>query len=330
MSRRRGLALSAAVSALALAASGCVTVHGEREVVPATTKSEAARVLAEFTDAYNAADKAYDPELSADHVTGALGEINQASLRAKGKTTPGGNPRHNPLELDDARFLIPAKAGWPRWFVADTDSNRDVDDDPEQNTRWFVAFVKSGPDARWEAAYLSILTPDEIPEFAEDAEGHAKPVEADADDLAVAPARLSEEYADFLGRGGESFADGQHTSDWRAQRETNADRPGRTTQWVDQPLDKGDFAPLALRTEDGGAMVLFTTRHFEKQTAARGVPLTVRPEVRALLKGEIKRSVTLERVSNQVVTVPARDQRDSERRVAFLNRIEGLTGAAGQ
>ncbi len=63
------------------------------------------------------------------------------------------------------------------------------------------------------------------------------------------------------------------------RRAENADRPGRTTQWVDQPLDKGDFAPLALRTEDGGAMVLFATRHFEKQTAARGVPLSVRPEV---------------------------------------------------
>ncbi|MEU6435023.1 hypothetical protein ABZ874_11905 [Streptomyces albidoflavus] len=324
------MALSAAVSALALAASGCVTIHGELEVVPAATKGEAARVLAEFTKAYNAGDKAYDPELSAGRVTGALGQINQASLRAKGKNTPGGNPRHAPLELTDARFLIPAKAGWPRWFLADTDSNRDVDDDPQQDTRWFVAFVKSGPDAQWKAAYLSILTPDEIPEFSEDAQGNAVPVANGAKDLAVAPGRLSEEYAGFLGEGGELFADGQHTSSWRAQREENADRPGRTTQWVDQPLDKGDFAPLALRTEDGGAMVLFATRHFEKQTAARGVPLSVRPEVGALLKGDIKRAVTLERVSNQVVTVPRPEGSGSGGKVVFLNRIEGLTGAVGE
>ncbi|MFI8904650.1 hypothetical protein ACIGV8_03765 [Streptomyces albidoflavus] len=326
------MALSAAVSALALAASGCVTVHGELEVVPAATKGEAARALAEFTEAYNAGDKAYDPKLSAGRVTGALGQINQASLRAKGKNTSGGNPRHTPLELTDARFLIPAKAGWPRWFLADTDSNRDVDTDPRQDTRWFVAFVKSGPDAQWKAAYLSILTPDEIPEFSEDAKGNAVPVAADAGGFAVAPGRLSKEYADFLGKGGELFADGQHTSAWRAQREENADRPGRTTQWVDQPLDKGDFAPLALRTEDGGAMALFTTRHFEKQTAARGVPLTVRPEVGALLKGEIKQAVTLERVSNQVVTVPGPDGSGSGSggKVVFLNRIEGLTGAVGE
>ncbi|MYR13264.1 hypothetical protein GTY62_22165, partial [Streptomyces sp. SID724] len=44
------------------------------------------------------------------------------------------------------------KAGWPRWFLADTDSNRD-EDGGKLDTRWLVVFVRSGPDALWKASY---------------------------------------------------------------------------------------------------------------------------------------------------------------------------------
>ena len=68
-----------AVTALSvLTASGCVVVHGEREVVPAATRAEAARALKDFTTAYNTADKAYDRSLDADQVTG----------RARAPSTP--------------------------------------------------------------------------------------------------------------------------------------------------------------------------------------------------------------------------------------------------
>lgn len=329
MSRLSRLTVSTvAVSVLSLTASGCVTVHGEREVVPTATKAEAARALKDFTAAYNAADKAYDPALDADQVTGPLSAINQAGLRAKQKNNPDGNAQHVPLELTDATFSIPAKAGWPRWFIADTDSNRDRDDDPSLDTRWFVAFTRGGPDQAWEAAYLSILTPDEIPELAKDKNGRARPVAPDGGGLAVSPGRLSAAYASYLQDGeGELFADGQHTSDWRLARRKNAKGPGRQTQYIDQEMTKGPNAPMALRTKDGGALVLFATRHFEKWTAAPGVPLNPDADVKALMKGEAKESVTLERVSNQAVLVPAKGATDSK--VEFLNRIQGLTGAKG-
>lgn len=67
------------MTALSLTASGCVVVHGEREVLPATTRAEAATALQQFTTAYNAADKAYDSSLDAAHVTGALGDIDATS-----------------------------------------------------------------------------------------------------------------------------------------------------------------------------------------------------------------------------------------------------------
>jgi hypothetical protein len=50
--------------------------------------------------------------------------------------------------------------------------------------------------------------------------------------------------------------------------------------------------------------------------------------VRALTTGEIKQSLTLEFVSNQVVLDPLKGSGASQ--VSVLGRIEGLTGAEGE
>ncbi|MFE5835094.1 hypothetical protein ACFQ67_17115 [Streptomyces sp. NPDC056488] len=322
----RLLAATAAVTALALAASGCVTVHGELALLPPATEAEAAKAVAEFTSAFNRADKTNDPSLNADRVTGPLGEINQAGLRARAITDPGGNGEHRPLALTDARFLLPRKAGWPRWFVADVDSDRDVDQGPKDQ-RWLLVFVRNGPQERWEAAYLSILKATEVPEFAEE-EGYAVPVDADTDALAVAPGKLGAEYVAYLkdGKPG-AFAAGPHTSEWRAQRARTAARPGLATQYADRVADRGDFAPLGLRTRDGGALVFFATRYFERQTAAPGYRPKVPRDVKALMTGEVKNTVTREWVSSQSVLVkPAGTDRGG---VTITGRLQGVVGAVG-
>ena len=326
MRRLRPATAVVATTVLALTASGCVTVHGELELVPAVTKSEAEQALKDFTDAYNKADKAYDPALDAGRVTGPLGEINQAGLRSRAATEPGGNPKHRPLELTDARFVVPRKAGWPRWFVADTDSNRDVDRGASDR-RWILVFVKNGPEQLWEVAHLVVLGAQSVPEFAEE-EGYAVPVAADTDALAVAPEDLGAEYTAYLKDGKPGpYAAGPHTSQWREERQKTAKRPGLATQYIDRVTDQGDFAPLGLRTKDGGAFVFFAIRYFERQTAAKGYRPKVAPDVKALLTGEVKNTVTKEWVSNQVVLVkPAGTARDG---VTVAGRLQGVVGAEG-
>ncbi|SDK03340.1 hypothetical protein [Streptomyces indicus] len=324
----RPAAAGAAVAALALTASGCVTVHGEREIVPAATKSEAARALEEFTAAYNKADKEYDPAVSRNRVTGPLAAINQAGLKAKGKNAPEGNPKHTELKLTDAAFHIPKKAGWPRFFVADTDSNRDVDDDPAKDTHWFLVFVKHGAEDPWKVAYLNILSPGEVPEFQKDKDGYATPAPVGTNALALDPGKLPAGYATYLQNGGEEFADGPHTSGWRADRKRRESSPGWSRQWVDQPEQSGDFAPLGLRTKDGGAFVFFAARHFEKQTASEGLKINVPKDVQALLTGEVKQSITLERVSNLAAQVPPKNA--AKPGVTVASRIMGITSATGE
>lgn len=303
-----------------------MTVHGELEVVPTATRSEAAQALKAFTSAYNAADKAYDPALDADRVTGPLGAINQAGLKARQKNNPDGNANHSPLELTDARYLIPKKAGWPRWFLADTDSNRD-EDSGKLDTRWLVVFVKSGPDAGWKASYLSVVTPSQLPGFTKDNDGLAEPVAADSSELAVAPEDLGTQYTEYLQKGTpDVFAPGTATSGWRDARRTTR-RAGFSYQYIDQPLDSGTFAPLGLKTDDGGALVFFSSKHFEQQTAAKGLRPPLNADVEALLTGEVKSTLTKERVSSQLVFVPKKGAGDGK--VVMLNRLPGLTAAKG-
>ncbi|GAB3179505.1 hypothetical protein [Streptomyces incanus] len=322
---RSVLIVAASVTALSLTASGCVVVHGEREVLPATTRAEAATALQEFTAAYNKADQAYDSSLDAEYTTGALADIDTARLTAGKANSPDGNARHTPLKLTDAKFTIPKKAGWPRWFLADASGNKGGD------SRWLLVFTRNSLDETWEAAYLTLVAPDALPEFAADKDGWAEAVPANAADPAVPPGELSATYATYLkdgrtgGDGATAFAEGPHTSAWRARRTKQSARPGLATQYIDEPMTNGDYAPLALRTEDGGALVFFTTRHFEKQTAAAGASVpTPNKDVLALTTGEIRQTLTMEFVSNQVALDPG----DGE--VEILGRIQGLTSAKGE
>lgn len=318
----------ASVTVLCLTASGCVVVHGEREVVPTATRAEAARALRDFTTAYNKADKAYDRSLDADRVSGALADIDGAKLRAGRLANPQGNPAHVPLELTDATFTIPAKAGWPRWFLADTAANKGSTDN-----RWLLVFTRADASAVWSVSYLTIVAAKDVPEFTKDTDGHARPVKVSDRELAVPPDRLGEEYAKYLaadpeGTAGEGFAPGRHTSQWRENRARKAVRPGLARQYADEPLTGGAYTPLGLRTTDGGALVFFATRHFEKQTAAQGVDIDVEdPNIRALLRGEVKSTLTLEHVSNQAVLDPG--SAGPARQVKFLSRVDGLTSAKG-
>jgi hypothetical protein len=305
--------VAASLTALSLTASGCVVVHGEREVLPAATRAEAATALRQFTTAYNSS-------LDAGRTTGALADIDRARLAAGRAGNPGGNPRHTPLELTDARFTIPKKAGWPRWFLADAAGNKGG------RARWLLVFTRDGLDEAWQVAYLTLVAPGDVPEFKTDKDGWAEAVPANSAGLAVPPGDLSQEYATYLKDGGDAFADGAHTSKWRAERARAAKRPGLVTQYIDEPLTGGAYAPLALRTADGGALVFFATHHYEKRTAHPGASVPAPDdEVLALTKGEIKQSLTMEFVSNEVALAPA----GGGGKVSVLGRIQGLTSAQG-
>lgn len=306
-----------------------MTVHGERALIPSvSSRAEAAKVLDSFTDGYNKAYRKLDPALVDRVEGGALAEIAKADLAAQRAATPGGNPGYPALKLRDARFTIPKAAGWPKFFVADTLSNRD-------RNRWLVVFTRDGAREPWKASYLTLLAAGKVPEFAVDKDGYAEAVPASGDTgTAVAPGALSRAYTEYLRTGNNGpFLPGGQPAQLREERARLARTPTFWTEYIDTPDKAPDFPPLALRTVGGGAMVFFTAHHREKRTMVKGVrPSVTEPRTKALLKGDLKQAVTYTRVSESAVRVPAQEApgADGGVRTVFLNRIESLTAVKGE
>lgn len=303
-----------------------MTVHGEREVIPALSEADAGTALQQFINGYNKANRTLDPKVNATYETGALHAIDEAVIKVQKKNYPQGLPNFRDLELHDARYTIPKQAGWPKFFVADAVSNRK--DRTGNFTHWYLAFTRNGVQEKWKAAYLSVLTDDEAPRFTTDADGHAEAVPLGSDSgLQVDPGKLGQEYADYLKTGkGDTFAPGQQTDHWRQERAAAAKQPGQHIQTVDQP---SRWPAMALRTEDGGALVFFATNYYQHKQVSPGRSVPITPAVEAVMDGPAEKSekMTTTTVSGQAVKVPAEG---AAGQVVFLNRIESMTSAQAE
>lgn len=322
MTAQRPLGRAAALVALAvLPATGCVTVHGEDAAVPGVTRAQAAKVVKQYTARSNRANRKVDLQLTARIETGVLGEIDEANLKVRRVDKPGGDPGYQPLVLSDTRYLIPEVRGWPKWFVADTANNRD-------GNRWLLAFHRNSTAEEWKASYLSVVEPDDMPEVVVGKDGYAEPVPLGERSLAVAPGKLGATYTRYLKDGTPGvFADGPFTSGLRKQRAGQKRTPKYVTQYADQAVPEASYPPFALRTADGGALVLFTTRHSWKVTAATGIPLPPPGKYsKTLMSGTPKRSLTRTGIAEQAAVVAA----DRDGTTTIINRIMGVIAARGE
>ncbi|MFJ1583569.1 hypothetical protein ACIOC1_09645 [Streptomyces sp. NPDC088197] len=321
---RRSLCLAAAATALAVPLAGCVTVHGERADIASVRPAEAAEVLANFAKVNNAATKAYDESLVAEIESGALGAIDEAGVRAKHANHPEGNASFTPLAFSDSRFLVPRQRGWPKFFVADTATNRGGD------SRWLLVFRRFTAGDPWKASFLAVMAPDALPALATDKDGLVEALPAAGTDLLVQPGRLSTAYTSYLQQApaAPAFADGPATSELLAGRDKNRRTANSVTQYADQPADGGDFTPVALRTRSGGALVLFASRHQTRATYREGYQLSIDQDTKALMTGTPRTSVTLSRMSQQAATVPARSA-GPDAKTTVLSRLAGLVSATG-
>ncbi|WP_165985971.1 hypothetical protein [Streptomyces sp. YIM 98790] len=331
---RSGAASIALAVALALPLSaslaGCVTVHGERAEVPALTETEAEAVLEHYAEVSNEANRVYDEELNRTVDTGALGQINRAGHRARHEVHPEGNPDYRPLAFEDTRFHIPRLAGWPKFFVADTLSGRG------DGNRWLLVFTRGSLEEDWKASYLTLMPESSLPEFEEDEDGYAvavrtaggpapDPAAGAAEGLAVDPAGISAAYAGYLRTGEGPFADGAYTSEELARREGESTDPAFFVQYEDLAPEDPALATVGLRTTDGGALLFLTMHHHEQKTWAEGETPVVDEYVEALMEGQARQTVTIERMAILAARVPAEGRGEAE----LLSRISGALTATG-
>ncbi|QIY55223.1 hypothetical protein HEP86_12620 [Streptomyces sp. RPA4-5] len=302
-----------------------MTVHGEREMLPAVSKAEGTKALTRFTDSFNTTYRELDPKRNPSFEAGALLAIDQAGIKASQALRPQGNPDFPALELTEPRFTVPKQAGWPKYFLADALSNRK--DAKGHPTRWFLVFSRDDLNEKWRAVYFAQFPGNKAPEL-KTKDGYAEAVPlGSGSGLTVAPGKLSRSYADFLNTGkGSVFAPGPQTDGWRARRAKDARQVGSRIQWQDSP---SDHPPVALRTTDGGALVFFSTVYHQQQTMFAGATIRVPANLRGLVVGPEKKTnrMAFTTVSSQAVTVPAKG---SGGKVVILNRREGKTSVEPQ
>jgi hypothetical protein len=228
-------------------------------------------------------------------------ELAQARIAAEQKRAVA-----KPASLQGLRLIVPTGLGWPRFFIA-------VGNTAEASTpvlRVLSSATPRAPYGLWaEAAMLPGAT---LPETASESTG-SPTVAADAGGLVATPKEVLSGFAGYLNAGAKTTSSRQYErsiySDQLLQQ-LAADRKGlkAVATVSSRHVVTGD--PLAVRTTDGGALVLGELQQTYVITIKKGqgkVAVTDK-DLAALAGGtkQIKKSLTRTAVEVVVFHVPPR------------------------
>jgi hypothetical protein len=242
----------AAVTAVGLAlVAGCGVVRdnaGEPAIAPAVLSVDAAKtVFAHYETVNNAANTHLDPTLMATIEGGSRLVIDQASYRSARAT----KRKFSAFRYADPVFHVPRQAGYPRWFLVSSRPGKAKD--PE-----LQLFVRARAGDPWLMIASPRLTPKKkLPELVTDADGFVQPAPA-----AAAKAGATA-YLDYLNGGPRSrnasrfAADPFTRSNFADLAEEQRHLGSGATATNSATLS--DDPIIALRTKDGGTLVLFAS-----------------------------------------------------------------------
>jgi hypothetical protein len=246
-----------------------------------------------------------------------------ASAKLPAKLRPAGPA----TDLSWQRLLVPAQTGWPRWFAA-------VGSSPGRSTPVIWVLQSGGarvPYGLW--GELAMLPGTQLPEVARVDRG-APELAGDATGLVMSPNEVALRYADVLANGTGSPSAKDFAPDvFRDQvlRRTAGDRvqllrlKGTVTS---REVVQG--TPLALRTADGGALViaaLFET--YTVKVPADAGSVTVGDPVVSALAGRASFTQQVAQTASQLVafTVPPASAGGQVRVVAAAKTHLTATGS---
>jgi hypothetical protein len=239
----------------------------------------------------------------------------------------GGSAASVVTSLTPSRLLIPQAGPWPRWFLIAG---------PAEGHATPVVRLLVSPDARapyavW--ADLDLVPGATLPPVADDGEGGQLPA-PDTTDLVMSPTEVAGRYADVLNRGRASafraaFAEDpfrtQVTDRLAADRKQLVSGAVASLSSTHTPVEDAGYA---VRTQDGGALVVIELRQTYQVTVVAGGGV-VRPDADlAALAGRDSFAKSLRRSSVEVLafTVPPRG---SKKPVRLVAAAKGDVAASG-
>jgi hypothetical protein len=273
--RRRPVDGLAAVAAAAVLLAGCTveppTPTAEAPVVAAVVSaSQERRILDSVSEVLTGADQAGEASSLAARVSGPALTLRKAELEVA--AARGDNKALTDLTIEPQQLVLPSDQGWPRSSFAITEQ-------PKNNTTpVLAAFEQAGARDQYKLwAYVQLVQGVTMPQFAEADLGSAA-VPADDTSLKVAPEAVAGQYASVLTSGDRSKYAGNFSGDdylRQVLRESGRDQVAEIEKKDGEGSFEVAFEPTedpvkAVRTVDGGAMVLVALQSQETLRAEEG------------------------------------------------------------
>ncbi|MBD8080119.1 hypothetical protein [Cellulosimicrobium arenosum] len=286
----RGLLRVSALAAGAALLAGCAAPlptpdpEGEPDPAPPVlTEAQEAEVLTAVGTALEEADAETDPELLEGRVTGPALRIRTSQLEVAAKRKKADLVTELPTDVQGV--VVPTTQTWPRTSYA-------VSEQPEnlQSPRLIALDQDSARDQYELWGWVQLLPGIEMPSFADPALG-SEAVAADDDSLLVTPQDAVAQYVDVLNLASKSdYADTFEDDPFRTFLASEAKRQGKALKAADgkrsMSFETLDEPVHAVRTADGGAMVMSSLTSLETLRVEEGGKVSPATETQKSLFGD--------------------------------------------
>jgi hypothetical protein len=336
--------LAAAVLATVATATGCAALTsrpnaartGELRAAATTDQARAAwaRFLkARAADPRKGAEKAALQRVAATF-SGSSRSLETTALRLD-RLAPDGRRASPVVTYGGPALLVPVLHGYPKWFVVRTAARVAPPGGPTTAETRYLVFVRARAGAAWTQEYevaVPAALAKSVPGVFLDEAGRAEAVPVDEPGgLVLAPGAVARAWARVVATDpapkaatvtGESF-----------RRRRIADRDGDVLGLGESTVVRYAAAAravpaYALRTKDGGALVLFATDDGRGYGPADGAPaglkIAVTGDYAALAEATQLRTMRVARIDQWLAAVPV-----GEGAVQVLGARSGLTSVTG-
>ncbi|MFS1297779.1 hypothetical protein [Streptosporangium longisporum] len=296
---------------------------------PRVTLAEAAGALAGVLGADGVLGAA-TPRLDAEQrLLLAQTRDGQEALTLAAFNGPAGKlPRHT---WGTPSLLVPREQSGPAWFAATVERT-----DASGGTRTAVLTLVRHDRENWQLSSTSLL---EVgappPQVAKDAEGYATALDPQDTTVVISPRLMAPLHATSAEEGERGFTaglieKGPHTTGFADEiaRRTRIEKTACLS--YDSIFAASNYPVHALRTADGGALVLYslirtTTRIVRVDPCGSDTP--VPPEARELTTARfIRDELRIVETQQYVTTVPAKNSGRAARVIGYLGGLTKVTG----
>ncbi|MEU8729428.1 hypothetical protein AB0C68_08670 [Streptomyces tendae] len=321
---RRTLPLLTGATCLVLALTGCAGEDGPAQArptpsastspkqAPALSAAQARDVITRYSKINNEANADRDRRQLDTVEDGPLYTMSVADYtETEGLPAKDREPyKRWSYDLASAKLYIPRlAAGQERWFAAALSSEK------SKAPSRLAVFAERPRHKRWEMVSVVDLDSQKLPDVALDREGYATAVPANENKHLAADADLLRTAVlDNFATGGTNTGTKVFAPTKASKRQIKvhseaATRFGDKGTSVFDAADNRFTDAYALKTADGGALILFSHTHTQTDAVAHsGLQINPGKDDRAWLHDVPRTSITYTFICNDAATVPAKSQ----------------------